>query len=236
MKLFTDPYDRFLLALLNQVWLESPVLFNDTYEMPLEEVLKLREAATISFHGSKGSSVYWFTTKVSLDKYVEGVNINKAAIFDVVLSAKMLKSKLDAMIGDYPSLKKRSYAVRSAMKGEMLATEDYPEMLSHDFIERHRLAKELKKQLDSDPDGVIRMLDRVRKRMISPQNTFVYLGEDLKLLVRILTLCSIQFLKLYVISFSPLNMAERPLLSGGTSFPTPTTLRTTQRKKCLTAG
>ncbi len=196
-----------MLYLLSRIWLESPVRMNESYQLPLEQVLKQRQAATIEFQGSKGSSVQWFYTKVSSDKYAEGIGINRAVIFNVSLSETMLRSKLDALIGerllllinvvqkhsiptllltkgDYPSQKKDYSTVLTAMQAEMLLSEDYPEMLGYDFIEQHKIAKGLKDELEANATEVMQRLDLLRKRLIAPKNTFVHLSAELDLLVK----------------------------------------------------
>ncbi len=94
-----DPKERILLGLLNRVWLESPIKYNDSYTMEADEVIKTRQADTISFYASQGSSLFTFYTKMSLDKYRKGIEYNRLTMFNVVPSVKLLKSKLEASIG-----------------------------------------------------------------------------------------------------------------------------------------
>ncbi len=62
-------------------------------------MIKDRKMNTIYFGAFKYSSVFALETKVSLDKYQDGVRINREAMFDVVPSVERIRSYLDSLIG-----------------------------------------------------------------------------------------------------------------------------------------
>jgi len=167
--------ERNTVELLAYVWQKSPIVSNGK-ELSLAEVIKKKDKVTLEFSTRLvGTNFIEFRCKCALEKYDEAIKFAKDVLFNVKLDADKVRNHVEKVIKRYTDWKNSETGLLDTMMLKMFYVDDYPGQESS-YLKKHAFAKKIKAQLETDPESVIRQLDAVRRRLLKPKHTVVYLA------------------------------------------------------------
>ena len=167
--------DKPYLDLLSAVWMQSPER-DGTETMELKDVLKKRQKNTLVLYNYIGAHnspfIMAFKAKSNMEKYPLAVQTMKEAIQNIVLDPDRIKTTLKKTINGFSSKKTSTEKVAKALFSRM----KYEDEIVANFLTQYNFAKETLKQMEEDPDVVLKRLEKIRKSIVQPKHMFAYMA------------------------------------------------------------
>ena len=182
--------DRPFVVLLTELWLQCPVKSANGTISSLEEVIGRRSRTALTFYndlGYKGSTytpgsqshMIMFYAEAKLEKYMEVVDMVKEALFHVEFSIDRANSIISQLLNGIPSLKNSASSVVNAIFDNIYF--DQQSFVHHaSFLRQKSFLAGLKRQMASQPGKVIGKLHSLRKLIVTPKSSFIYMATNVK--------------------------------------------------------
>ncbi len=172
------PNSRFYVELLAYVWQKSPLLIGEE-EVPLADVIKRKDKVALEFSTRLVSNNFIeFRCKCALEKYPKAVEFTRDVLFNVDVDQEKVKNHIDQLVKRFHDWKNSETGMLDAMMTDMLYTDEFPGKQSA-YLRKYLTAKRMKEAWEDGEEGVGSVMERlreIRRRMVRPEYTFVYLA------------------------------------------------------------
>ncbi|OWF39921.1 uncharacterized protein C05D11.1-like [Mizuhopecten yessoensis] len=184
---------RLYLPLMCQVLFESPIL-RDGELISHEEIVKQLEADMLSYGGGLGVTgggnfscgaypqVVDLQLQLEKDKYEKGIQLMKELLYRSKFTVDRLKIVAQRLASDVASSKRKGIKVVRTMIGDMVYHTDCNVTVTS-MLRQEKFLKNTLKQLESDPDKVLRDIEQLRQTITRPSNLRIHLSANVESLI-----------------------------------------------------
>lgn len=181
---------RLHLPLMCQVLFESPIL-RDGELVSHEEVIKQLEADMLTYSGALGVTgggtfscgaypqVVHIQLQLEKDKYEKGIQWLRELLYRSKFTADRLKIVAQRLASDVASSKRKGIKVVRTMMGDMVYHKDCNMTVSN-MLRQEKFLKNILKQLETDPDQVLKDMEQLRQTITSPSNLRIHLSANVE--------------------------------------------------------
>ncbi|XP_029633499.1 uncharacterized protein C05D11.1 [Octopus sinensis] len=182
---------RYFLPLYLETLFESPILRNGELVSHKTIVAEL-QSDTLENHASLGidgskffcgsfSQALMISLKVEREKYHKGVQWLKELLYKVQFTKDRLKIGATKIVNDVPMLKRRGPAVVRTVLYSLLYNRDSNISVTS-MLRQSKFLTDVLAQLDTNPDGVIEKMEKLRSVLTKGDNLCIHMTANLKLL------------------------------------------------------
>ncbi|XP_060071887.1 uncharacterized protein C05D11.1-like isoform X2 [Ylistrum balloti] len=181
---------RLYLPLLCQVVFESPIL-RDGELVSHEEIVKQLEADMLSYGASLGAistgtfscgaypQVVHFQLQLEKDKYEKGIQWMKELLYRSKVTVDRLKIVAQRLASDVASSKRKGIKVVRTVVGDMVYHKDCNVTVTN-MLRQEKFLKNTLKQLETDPDKVLKDIEVLKQTLTRPSNLRIHLSANVE--------------------------------------------------------